>query len=470
MTPDIPSARIRSLNRRGPVPGRYVLYWMQQSQRAQDNHALEYAVASANQLGTGVVVGLGLTASYPEANLRAYRFMLEGLRETADQLRRRNIPLVIRLGSPDRVALELAQQAALVVCDRGYLRHQKRWRSRVAAAASCPVIQVESDVVVPVDVVSLKREYAARTIRPRIHRHLDDFLVPVPTVPLRRRLAGPALPSLSLANLDAVLRDLPIDRSVPPVSHLFPGGSSVAHRFLERFFESQLEAYAAGRRRPEVDQGSHLGMYLHFGQISPLGILLRLRQLTAAQGAGARAFLEELVVRRELAINFVEHTPAYDRYRSLPGWARRTLREHGTDPRPAIHTLRQLETARTRDPYWNAAMRELRYTGYLPNAMRMYWGKRFLTWTRRPRTAFRFLLTLNNRYFLDGRDPNSFANVGWVFGLHDRPWPQHPVFGSVRSMTAAGLERKADMRGYLSRVDRLVAEARRQGVHLEDDG
>ena len=202
----IQNSRIRELNDRPVRRGDYVLYWMQQSQRAEDNHALELAVQRANGLGLPVVVAFGLTDGYPEANLRHYRFMAEGLREVEGALARRGILFLVRRGDPAAVALELAGDAALVVCDRGYLRHQKRWRRRVAAQAGCRVVQVESDVVVPVDVVSGKREYAARTLRPRLHRHLDEYLVELAPTPLDHPsldlgLGGPAC--LDLADPDA---------------------------------------------------------------------------------------------------------------------------------------------------------------------------------------------------------------------------------------------------------------------------
>lgn len=455
-TAGIQQERVGHLNRRGPrESGEYVLYWMQASQRAEHNHALEYAVRQANALGRSLVCVFGLTDGYPEANLRHYAFMLEGLADVEKGLRRRGIGFAVRRGSPDEVALEAGRRAALIVTDRGYLRHQVRWRENVAAEAGCRVTQVESDVVVPVETASDRREYAARTFRPRVSRHLERFLVGLGTTALRRPSAGAGLGGVDLSDPGRVLEELDLDRGVGPVGHLYRGGTRAAKRLLRRFLEEGLPGYASGRDQPHAGGVSHMSKYLHFGHISPLYVALR------ARGSGAPeedvgAFLEELVVRRELAVNFVRYTPNYDSYSCLPEWARSTLEEHRGDSRERVYTRRQLEEAATHDPYWNAAMVEMRRTGYLHNHMRMYWGKRILGWTRTPQHAYRTALYLNNRYFLDGRDPNSYANVAWVFGLHDRPWKERPVFGKVRYMSRSGLERKTDPGAYVRRVERLT--------------
>jgi deoxyribodipyrimidine photo-lyase len=445
-SPRIHDARVRPLVQRAAPRGRFVLYWMQQSQRAAGNHALEYAVQRANALGLPLRVGFGLTDNYPEATWRAYRFMLEGLAETSAALAARGIPFAMRLGSPPEVALALGRGAAEIVCDRGYLRHQRTWREQVAAAARCTVTQVEADAVVPVAVASTRAEVGARTLRPRLLRRLDEFLVPLRQTPLANRDGAAVARGVALDDLDALLGRMRIDRSVPPVSRLFPGGTAAARARLAAFVRGVLPRYATEHGRPEAAAVSHLSMYLHFGQISPIEVAL------LAQRAGhAAVFLEELIVRRELAMNFVTYTEEYDAWRAVPAWARATLARHARDQRPAIYTRDQLESAATADPYFNAAMREMRFTGTMHNQMRMYWGKKILEWTPEPEVAHATALALNNRYFLDGRDPSSFANVGWIFGLHDRPWPERPVFGNVRSMTAAGLERKSAIGEYVAK-------------------
>ncbi len=414
----IAETRIKRLNDLGPAQGKYVLYWMQQSQRAECNHALEYAVQRANKLQQPLVTVFGLMDGYPEANLRHYRFMLEGLGETQRALRRRGICLVVRHGKPDAIALSLGRCASVIVCDRGYLRHQKQWRQRVASEAKCEVAQVETDAIVPVEVASDKAEYAARTIRLKLHRHLRDYLVGLRPTPLKRNSLDLELEGLDLNDLDGVLSRLRLDRSVPPVG-LFRGGTSEAKKVLRRFIQRDLPLYTRYRNQPETDHVSHMSKYLHFGQISPITVALEIRGAAGVAAEDREAYLEELVVRRELALNFVNFTENYDDISCLPSWAQATLAKRRTDPRPHRYSKEQLENAETHDPYWNAAMREMRYTGYMHNYMRMYWAKKILEWSETPEAAYRTTLALNNKYFIDGRDPLSFAGVAWAFGLHD---------------------------------------------------
>jgi deoxyribodipyrimidine photo-lyase len=439
--------------------GRYVLYWMQQSQRARCNHALEEAVVIANDLELPVLVAFGLLPTYPDANLRHYRFMLEGLRETASALAARGIAFVLRLGNPDEVALALAQDAAVAVCDRGYLRHQRRWRHRFADEAPCQVVEVEADAVVPVDVASSRAEVGARTLRPKVQALWSRFLVPLTEGPLAKRFVGKAPPGLDPADLPALEAQLRCARDVAPVSHLHPGGTAEALRRLHLFVSDGIRGYSGDRRRPLDESVSRLSMYLHFGQIAPVEIALAAR---AARGVGSSdrdSFIEELLVRRELAQNFCWYVEDYDRFAAVPGWARATLHAHEGDPRPALYDQAALEDSRTDDPAFNAAMGEMVHTGYLHNRLRMYWGKKILEWSDLPEHAHAVALHLNNKYFLDGRDASSYANVAWLFGVHDRPFGERAVFGNVRSMTAAGLARKMDVPAYISAAEARIAAA-----------
>ena len=441
-------SRISALNTAAVRRGRYVLYWMQASQRAVDNPALDVAVERANDLSLPVLCVFGLSSSYPEANLRHYAFMLEGLAETRVRLAEIGVQLAVLLVEPYEAALQCAADAALVVCDRGYLRLQKKWRVRVAQGSPCMVLQVEGDVVVPVAAASTKREWSAATIRPKIHRLMDAFLS-APRSPRPRRdsmgirIAGD-VGSLSPALLDS----LPLDRSAAPVRDV-TGGTGRAFLLLKDFVNGKLAYYGNERQDPSLGMQSRLSPYLHFGQISPVRIA---RAVADARGVtdGARAaFLEQLIVRRELAMNFAEYAPDYDRFGSLPAWARKTLAAHEHDPRPYRVTAARMEAAATDDPYFNAAMREMKLTGRMHGHMRMYWGKKILAWCPTPAAAFRTALRLNNRWFLDGRDPNSYAGVAWCFGLHDRPWGERPIFGMVRYMNDTGLRRKFAMESYL---------------------
>ncbi|MDX1664445.1 MAG: deoxyribodipyrimidine photo-lyase [Candidatus Promineifilaceae bacterium] len=454
----IEAARIQHLNERdAPGEGKYVLYWMQRAQRAEHNDALELAIQGANEREQPLLVVFGLTDDYPEANLRHFTFMLEGLQETQQALARRGIRLIVRRGSPPEVALGAAEKASLLVCDRGYLRHLRAWREQVAAEAPCPVIQVETDVVVPVQVASQKREYAARTFRPRVQQRLDQFLVERRTTPLDHHSLELEDEGVDLSHVEALLDEMEIDRSVPAVSALYKGGTRQARRRLNDFIEAHLPQYDEHRNQPETDDVSHMAMYLHFGQISPVYVALAIRDSGAPQG-DVDSYLEELIVRRELAINFTFYTPHYDQFEALPDWARETLAEHRDDEREHIYSREELAAGETHDPYWNAAMAEMRSTGYMHNYMRMYWGKKILEWSGTPEEAYESCLAINNRYFLCGRDPASYANVGWIFGLHDRAWGERPVYGKVRYLSAGGLERKADPEAYVEKVERLRAE------------
>jgi deoxyribodipyrimidine photo-lyase len=451
--------RIQRLNDLEPRKGRYVFYWMQQSQRAEYNHALEYAIQQANALGQGVLVGFGLMDNYPEANLRHYTFMLEGLLETQASLSEQGIKMIIQRGSPVDIASALGRNASLIVCDRGYLCHQRTWRAQVARSASCGVIQVESDVVVPIEVVSKKAEYAARTIRPKIYQHLNDYLVPFKSSAIKKSSLDLNIKGLDPKEVGTVLKRSSIDRSISPVSSFFKGGTSEGKARFDEFINKRLCRYVENRNQPQTDDISHMSPYLHFGHLSPLYMALRMKGAGKGLLEAKEAYLEELIVRRELAMNFVNYTLNYDSFACIPQWAMKTLKKHQKDQRQYTYSRSQLENAETHDEYWNTAMREMKMTGFMHNYMRMYWGKKILEWSRTPEHAFRTTLAINNKYLLDGRDPNSYAGVAWIFGVHDRAWFERPIFGKIRYMTASGLERKCDIRGYVKKIESLAKKA-----------
>jgi deoxyribodipyrimidine photo-lyase len=461
-TRQIREERVQNLNEEDVRNGDYVLYWMQSSQRAEQNHTLEYAVRRANDLGQRLLVVFGLTDDYPEANLRHYAFMLEGLKDAQEALEDRGIRMVVRKGSPDEVAIDAGKNASLIVTDRGYMRPQKRWREKVARETGCLVTQVESDVVVPVELASGKQEYAARTLRPKIGEYLEDFLVALTPTKVEKHSTNMRADGMDLSDIDEVLDGMDLDRSVGALSHLYKGGTSEAKRMFRRFLKNNFDGYVEHRNQPQTDDVSHMSKYLHFGHVSPIWLAIEARKSNTKKD-NVESFVEELVVRRELSMNFVLYNDDYDSFSSLPGWAKETLREHKEDEREYIYTTEQLENAETHDDYWNAAMREMVHTGYMHNYMRMYWGKKILEWTNTPEHAFRTTLYLNNKYFLDGRDPNSFANVAWVFGQHDRGWKEREVFGKVRFMSAGGLERKTKPEQYVEKIEKRIGASDEQG-------
>jgi deoxyribodipyrimidine photo-lyase len=447
----IQQERIKALNKKEVKRGAYVLYWMQASQRTEYNHALEYAIIRANELRQPVVVFFGMTDTFPEANERHYTFMLEGLKEAKQSLERRTIQMVLLHESPERGAVQLAKKASLVVVDRGYLRIQKQWRNDVANKIDCPLIQVESDVIVPVEEASPKEEYTAATIRPKIHKKLNHFLVPL-------KQHDPVVDSFSfefnsfdVEDIGKAMLRLQIDRSAKKVNS-FQGGTKEALRHLELFLEGKLDRFPELRNDPTLDFLSHMSPYLHFGQISPLFIALKASE---TKSPATEAFLEELIIRRELSMNFVFYNEGYDSYEAIPEWARKSLRSHQKDKRQYLYHLEDLEQAKTHDPYWNAAQKEMVVRGKMHGYMRMYWGKKIIEWSKTPEEGFHAALYLNNKYELDGRDPNGFTGVAWCFGKHDRPWPERPIFGNVRYMNDKGLERKFNAGEYVKMINKL---------------
>ncbi len=433
-------AEAEALNAKPVRAGRYVLYWMQAAQRACLNPALEHAIRRANELHVAPLVAFCLVPDYPEATERHYRFMLEGLTGVGAGLHARGLAFTVRRGAPELAIAELAAEARLVVADVGYTHVQRLWRERVARACRCRVEAVETEVIVPTGLVSEKEEWSAATLRRKITPHLAERLTwPDEETPRHRLDPAPLAGSTAGSPLGPA-------GGAPSVEAHYRGGLEQARRRLDRFLDEVLPAYDRLRGDPSLDACSHLSPYLHFGQISPLEVALR--AIEAGARVGESAFLEELIVRRELSANFVLRNEAHDLYEGLPEWARKTLAEHRCDRRDRVYTREELEQGGTHDALWNTAMGEMVATGWLHNTMRMYWGKKILEWSQTPEEAFETALTLNNRWLLDGRDPNSYAGVAWCFGKHDRPWPSRPVFGSVRAMGEQGLRRKYAMDAY----------------------
>jgi deoxyribodipyrimidine photo-lyase len=451
----IEKERIQHLNDKESNKGHYVLYWMEQSQRAQWNHALQYSIHEANQLKIPVLVVFTFNSYFQKLYLRQVHFMLNGLKKTKKELEKQGIKLAIISCEQTEPVEELAKQAALVICDRGYLRHQVQWRKSLAKTLKCPLIQIESDVLVPIEKVSGKKEYAARTIRPKITKYLEDFIVkPVETETQKSSLDIEVNNTLDLSDIDSIIKDHKVDQSVDPVSSYFESGTEAAKSKFGDFIDNKLSKYSDNSNQPQTDDISYMSPYLHFGQISPVWLVHEVRK--GNNNTAIAKYIEELVIRRELAINFVFYEKQYDQYTCIPDWAKKTLEEHASDKREYVYTLSELEQYKTHDIYWNAAMEEMVYSGFMHNYMRMYWAKKILEWTEDPEDAFTKTLYLNNKYFLDGNDPNSFVGVAWCYGIHDRPWGEFPIFGNVRTMKASGLKRKFNPEKYIEKVKNKI--------------
>ena len=431
----------------------YVIYWMQASQRVNFNHALAYAIELANEKDIPLLVYFQLLPDFPDATSRHYAFMIEGLVELHKDFMQRNIKMIISSDDyrKNSQLASLSDYAYAIITDRGYLRFQKNWRSIVSKQIKCPLIQIESDVVCPVETTSNKEEYAARTIRPKILKNLDHFLQDV-TIPfVNNSSLHMEIQSLDLEKGD-ILNTGNVSNQDSGKTPYFVGGSKQAYSLLQKFIEDKIQFYHQKSNDPSVNFFSDLSPYLHFGMISPIEISLQILML---RESFAEKFLEQLIVRRELAINFVHYNPSYDTLQCLPEWAQKTLTEHEHDSRHFTYSLKDFETASTHDDCWNAAQSEMIKKGKMHGYMRMYWGKKIIEWTKNPATAYLILVYLNNKYELDGRDPNGYAGIAWCFGKHDQAWKERPIFGKVRYMNKKGLHRKFDMKRYIDMVNNL---------------
>jgi deoxyribodipyrimidine photo-lyase len=446
-----------TVRRAGPpnTEGRCVAYWMQRAQRALDNPALNVAIEAANFLRKPVVVFIGLVPSFPNANLRSYTFFVQGLPDIRKGLLHKDVGYVLRRW-PDHELGRFCEQVrpCLVVGDENPMREPEQWRTTAAEHLRVPFWTVDADVIVPSALLE-KEQYAARTIRPRIHALLDEFLI-TPGNP-KARIPWQPFKGLESLSLDEdVLGGFPIDTSVHPVS-TFQGGTRAALSALSHFVRERLQGYATERNHPDRDGTSQLSPYLHFGHIGPHTVALAVKNAGAPR-PDREAYLEQLIVRRELAINFVKFNPHYDRLQAAEPWARRTLKEHRRDEREHLYTVRQLEDAETHDPLWNAAQQQMVISGWMHGYLRMYWAKKILEWTRSPEEAYDIAIRLNDCYELDGRDPNGYTGIAWAMGgKHDRAWgPERPVYGKIRYMSYASTSRKFDRKRYIDRVNSLA--------------
>ncbi len=445
----IEKQRIHVLNDFDTVKGNYVLYWMHASQRASHNHSLVYACGLANRLDLPLLVFFGFTGNYPEVNQRNLLFMLEGLSETSRELKKRNIKMVVWMIHPFDGVVNLAEDAAAVVTDFGYLKEQEELIFRLAVNVRKKLVAVESNIIVPVRSASPGEEYSAAGFRPKMMKLINLYLNRVSDVRVNKTSLDFKLKGIDMSSHASVLKEMGIDKHAASSGRI-KGGTSNAVKLLNSFIRRKLDGYPLKRNDPSLDFTSHMSPYLHFGHISPVYIAQR---ILSTGSPGRDVYLDELIIRRELSFNFVYYNKDYDSIRSLPSWALESLIKHESDPREFLYTRTELEKAKTHDVYWNAAQNELVTTGKIHNYMRMYWGKKIIQWTEGPDTAFEYMIYLNNKYALDGNDPNSYSGIAWCLGKHDRPWREIPVFGKVRYMNDRGIERKFDMAGYLQKYE-----------------
>lgn len=456
------------------VDGACVVYWMARSQRGVHNLALDCAIAAARALTVPLVVVFRLTAGPDGTNLRHVDWMLRGLPDAfADCATRGAHVLLLERGGIELHELFARQclHPALVVTDDDVMHPARRSRTRVADELTVPFVSVDADVVVP-GACFPRQEYAARTLRPKLHRILhaydgergdDTRGRRAPELPLPIDLAriegvvafDPSRTSASIPGADLRQRLASARHAgTPDAASLLPdapSGTRAAMARLRAFVDGELDGYALRRNQPHVDGTSQLSRFSHFGQVSPHVVLDAVRT-SGAPSDDVAAFVEEFVVRRELAANYVRWNPAASSLDGAPDWAKRTLAKHAADPRLALYDDAVLDAGDTIDPLWNAAQRQLVETGHMHGYLRMYWAKQVLTWRDDPADAFDTVLRMNDRWHLDGRDPNGIVGVAWaIAGVHDRPWTERAIYGQIRCMTLASTGRKFDSRAYVAR-------------------
>jgi deoxyribodipyrimidine photo-lyase len=427
---------------------------MSRDQRVADNWALLFAQELARENAAPVAVVFTLSPRFLDATLRQYDFMLSGLEQVERSLHELNIPFFLLIGSPDKKALAFFRRHGVgaLVSDFTPLRIHREWKGRVLREVAIPFYEVDAHNIVPTWLASDKREYAAATFRPKLNRLLPTFLEEIPKpAPHPFRWKGPK----ERTDWKRIRSQLTVDRRVTPVDWITPG--EVAARWtFDSFLKSGLSGYEADRNDPSKSAQSNLSPYLHFGQIAPQRVALEISKEVQHE-ASRDSFLEELIVRRELSDNFCFYTRPYDSATAFPSWARATLIKHSHDERPYLYSRIRFERGTTHDELWNAAQLQMVKTGKMHGFMRMYWAKKILEWSSTPETALRTAVYLNDKYALDGRDPNGYTGIAWsIGGVHDRAWGERPVFGKVRYMSYDGCGRKFNINRYIANVQSLM--------------
>ena len=444
--------RLRRLNNKPETPGP-IVYWMSRDQRADDNWALLYAQGQAILRKFPLIFVFCLVEDFLGATHRQYDFMLRGLRETELSLREKSIPFYLLYGDPSLQIPQFIQKihAGILVTDFDPLRIKRFWKQKIVQNISIPFHEVDGHNIVPCWIASQKLEYGAYTIRPKIHRLLPEFLEPLPKLRKHPFEWKGVVPSIDWNKTDRLLK---LNRAVGPIAK-FESGSMAAKKRLGSFLCSSLMEYNIKRNDPNFKGQSDLSPYLHFGQISAQRIALEV-QKAAVDPLQKESFIEELIVRRELADNFCFNQPDYDSITGFPSWAKATLDIHRRDLRSHMYTYADFDAGQTHDPLWNAAQMEMFKTGKMHGYLRMYWAKKILEWTEGPEEAIEIAIHLNDRYELDGRDPNGYTGIAWsIGGVHDRAWGERSVFGKIRYMSEKGCRTKFDVDGYITKIIKL---------------
>ena len=446
MTPVDPRRTVR-LNSTGLRPGP-VVYWMSREQRVSDNWGLMHAQKLALERQQPLAVAFTLADTFLGAGVRQYGFMLRGLEQVAARLAELNIPFFLLRGDPPAEMCRFVRThaAGTVITDFDPLRIKRQWREQAARDSGCTLIEVDGHNIVPCRFVSQKQEFGAYTLRPKLHRLLPEFLTGFPRLGASPYdFPAPA----TVFTADSLIDSLPLDRRAGEVP--LPCGEAAAHERLHDFIAGGLQQYDTLRNDPNADGQSGLSPYLHFGQISPQRVALEVARAAGGTVSGD-AFLEELIVRRELSDNFCWYNSGYDAVDGFPEWSRKTHAAHRHERRSHLYTAEEFDRAATHDQLWNAAQNEMVTTGRMHGYLRMYWAKKILEWSPAPEEAMAVAITLNDRWQLDGRDPNGYAGIAWsIGGVHDRAWGERPVYGKIRYMNDTGCKRKFNVEQYIRR-------------------
>jgi deoxyribodipyrimidine photo-lyase len=420
---------------------------MSRDQRAQDNWAMLACREKAAVYQVPMSVVFCLVPEFQGATAPQYRFMADGLKQVERDLVKLNIPFHLLIGKPENEVPAFLEknQSGLLITDFDPLRIKKDWKQKVVKKIRIPFLEVDAHNVIPCWTASGKQEFAAYTIRPKIEKRLFTFLEPFPEL---KKHPFPAGASAEISNdwerIEKALRKMV---SGQPVS--FDSGEKEALNTMNRFIAERLNDYASDRNDPTKHGISDLSPYLHFGQISAQRVALEIQDADA-NIESKDAFLEELIVRRELSDNFCHYNAHYDQTGGFPDWAKKTIAAHRRDKRAYLYSLEQFEQARTHEALWNACQMEMINTGKMHGYMRMYWAKKILEWTSSAEEAMEIAITLNDRYELDGRDPNGYTGIAWAIGgVHDRAWFERPVFGKIRYMNENGARKKFDVDRYI---------------------
>ena len=445
------SDRITLLHNYPVTDNKQIIYWMSRDQRVWDNHALLAAAQLAVESENKLRVVFCLDERFPGANLRSFDFMLRGLEQVAQSLSELGIRFELLRGEPSAEVVRYVKEndCAALFSDFDPLRVKRQWKEVVNREIHVAHYEVDAHNIVPCRVVSPKQEYGAYTLRPKINRLLPFYLHDLPELLVQEELlkrVGEGS-SAKVFSTKALLDEMQLDRTVSALS--LPSGEAAAHEAMQHFISGKLSGYDELRNLPELDHQSDLSPHLHFGQLSAQRLVLEVQQTDVPENDRA-AFLEQVIVRRELSDNFCYYNTGYDQWEGAPEWAKESLLQHAADEREYLYELSQFENAETHDPLWNAAQMQLLRSGKIHGYMRMYWAKKILEWTPSPQEALTIAIFLNDKYAIDGRDPNGYVGCQWaICGVHDRPWTTRPVFGKIRFMNDKGCKRKFDVGKYI---------------------